>query len=262
MNKKKAVLVVSFGTSYRETYARTMEIIEQEIQDANSECLVCRAWTSEVIRKKVSHRDGIHIPGVREAVEEIAEEGIKEVIVQPVFVLKGMEYEQLAREVQQEGKRLHLKVRIAEPLLASEQDKKSVLDALQQEWSLGEGQMLVLMGHGTEHPQNRVYGELNQLLQERGCSNILMGTMEADPSLEAVLAIVKEKKPGKVLLAPFMIVAGSHAKKALAGDQAESWKQAFLQEGYKVECVLKGLGEYEGIRRIFLEHLEEALEYT
>lgn len=34
MNKKKAVLVVSFGTSYRETYARTMEIFLEHLEEA------------------------------------------------------------------------------------------------------------------------------------------------------------------------------------------------------------------------------------
>lgn len=264
MSKKnqKAVLAVSFGSSYQETCASTIAVIEQAIRDANPECLVFRAWTSEVIRKKIRQRDGIHIYSVNEAMDEIVGQGRKEVIVQPVFVLKGMEYDLLVQEVQQAGKRLQLQIRIAEPLLASGQDKKNVLDALKQEWTLEEGQMLVLMGHGTKHSQNRVYEELNQLLKGSGCSNMVIGTMEAEPDLEEVLAAVNQKRPAKVVLAPFMIVAGAHAKKALAGDQEESWKHIFEQEGYEVECVLKGLGEYDGIRRIFLEHLEAVLEHT
>lgn len=55
-----------------------------------------------------------------------------------------------------------------------------------------------------------------------------------------------------------MIVAGDHAHNDLAGDDADSWKSQFKQAGYPVLCHLKGLGEYEGIRQIFLRHIREA----
>lgn len=55
-----------------------------------------------------------------------------------------------------------------------------------------------------------------------------------------------------------MIVAGDHAHNDLAGDDADSWKSQFEQAGYPVLCHLKGLGEYEGIRQIFLRHIREA----
>lgn len=49
-----------------------------------------------------------------------------------------------------------------------------------------------------------------------------------------------------------MIVAGDHAHNDLSGNDADSWKSQFEQAGYPVLCHLKGLGEYEGIRQIFL----------
>ena len=62
------------------------------------------------------------------------------------------------------------------------------------------------------------------------------------------------KKAGyqKVVLAPFMIVAGDHANNDLAGDEADSWKSVFEAAGFSVRCVLKGLGEYTDIRKLLL----------
>ena len=57
---------------------------------------------------------------------------------------------------------------------------------------------------------------------------------------------------------PFMIVAGDHATNDMAGEEEDSWKNQFEAAGYTVECHLKGLGEYEGIRKIFLKHIEES----
>lgn len=55
-----------------------------------------------------------------------------------------------------------------------------------------------------------------------------------------------------------MIVAGDHANNDMAGDEEGSWKRAFEEAGYEVSCILRGLGELEKIRRIFIKHAREA----
>ena len=57
----------------------------------------------------------------------------------------------------------------------------------------------------------------------------------------------------------FMLVAGDHAKNDMAGEE-DSWKSRLEGDGYEVRVIMKGLGESEGIRRIFLEHIEETME--
>ena len=57
---------------------------------------------------------------------------------------------------------------------------------------------------------------------------------------------------------PFMMVAGDHAKNDMAGEE-DSWKSEMENAGYEVRVILKGLGEVKGIRRIFEEHIREAL---
>ena len=55
-----------------------------------------------------------------------------------------------------------------------------------------------------------------------------------------------------------MLVAGDHANNDMAGDSPNSWKSLFEAAGYEVICHLRGLGEYQGIREIYLEHLQKA----
>ena len=62
----------------------------------------------------------------------------------------------------------------------------------------------------------------------------------------------------KVYLAPFMVVAGDHALNDMAGDDEDSWKSRLTAAGYEVECILKGLGEFEALRKLFSEHAEKA----
>ena len=57
-----------------------------------------------------------------------------------------------------------------------------------------------------------------------------------------------------------MVVCGDHGNNDMAGDDEDSWKSAFESEGFKVECVLKGLGENEAIRQIYVDHAKAAIE--
>jgi len=114
------------------------------------------------------------------------------------------------------------------------------------------------MGHGTPHYANAIYAALDYTFKDLGYHNLFMGTVEAYPSMESLLRFVRKQNPSCIHLAPFMIVAGDHARNDLAGDDADSWKSQFEQAGYPVLCHLKGLGEYEGIRQIFLRHISEA----
>ena len=71
--------------------------------------------------------------------------------------------------------------------------------------------------------------------------------------------MIREQNPSKVVLAPFMIVAGDHARNDMASDDPDSWRCQFEAAGFPVECVLKGLGEYTKVQEIFIRHVREAM---
>ena len=92
---KKAILVVSFGTSYENTRKLTIEAIEHDIADAFPACPTYRAWTSKMIIAKLKKRDGLTIHTVKEALEQMLLDGITDVIVQPTHVINGIENDQI-----------------------------------------------------------------------------------------------------------------------------------------------------------------------
>ena len=73
--REKAILVVSFGTSYQGTRERTIGAIEKRIQGEFPESKVYRAFTSEYIIKKKLEKQGTHIPDIKEALSQIIGEG-------------------------------------------------------------------------------------------------------------------------------------------------------------------------------------------
>ena len=257
----QAILVVSFGTSYNDSREKTIGAIENAIQEAFPDYDVRRAFTSQIIIDKLAERDGLEIDNVTEALDRAAADGIKTLIVQPTHLMNGYEYTDLKDELENYSDQFE-KIALGEPLLTDDADFEAVAGVIAQEAAAyDDGNTAVcFMGHGTEADSNGVYAKLQEALTAGGHDSCLIGTVEAEPNLEDVMAAVQEGGYSKVVLEPLMVVAGDHANNDMAGDEEDSWKSRFEAAGYEVECVLKGLGEIEGIRDLYVEHTRDAIE--
>lgn len=255
---KKAILVVSFGTSFNETRKVTIDALEEAIAAANPDSFVYRAWTSGFIIRKILKRDGVKINTVAEAFEQMLADGITDVVVQPTHVINGIENDKMTADCKSYGDRFD-SVKVGAPLLTSQEDAEEVVNALISEYAFAkEDEAVVFMGHGTEHYANFVYPALSFIFRSHGHINFLMGTVEGYPEIDLIVQQLKVLQPKKVYLSPFMIVAGDHANNDLAGDEEDSWKSIIEAAGFATEPVLKGLGERESIRKIFVRHVSEA----
>ena len=175
--------------------------------------------------------------------------------------MNGLEYTDLVDEIAQYSDAFD-KVAIGEPLLTSDDDFKAVIKAITEataEYDDGET-AICFMGHGTEADSNEVYAKMQDMLASEGYKNYYVGTVEATPSLEDVIAKVGEGEYKKVVLEPLMIVAGDHANNDMAGDEDGSWKTEFEKAGYDVTCLVRGLGELEPIQQLFVEHAQAAID--
>lgn len=256
----KAILVVSFGSSHKDTREKTIDIIENEIQEIFKDFKIYKAYTSKIILKILKQRDNIQINTVVEALEEMHKDGIEEVIIQPTLILNGIEYEIMREEIN-EFRDKFKSIKFGTPLLTTTEDSFKVVDAfLSDEPNLLENEAIVFMGHGSDHFANSIYASLDYMFKSKGYNNIFVSTVEAYPNLEDILSSLKKCKFKKIILIPFMIVAGEHAKNDMASDEDNSWKTILENEGFEVECVLKGLGENSKIRKIFIEHIKDVIK--
>lgn len=249
-----AILVVSFGTSYNETRKATIEAIENEIAEMYPDCDVRRAFTSRMIINKLKERDNLQIDNVREAMDRLVADKLKNVIIKPTHIIAGKEYDELCEAVKAYEDKFE-GFKIGTPLLSEKSDYEKVVNIIfeqTKEYS-EENTAIVFMGHGTEHPANAAYTKLQETFLAKGLDNYIIGTVEAKPDIEDVRAKLAKMKAERVILLPFMIVAGDHATNDMAGDGEDSWKTILKSDGYEVKCVLKGLGEYEGIRKLISE---------
>ena len=243
---EKAVLVTSFGTSHKDTREKCLDSIENKVKAKYGSERVERAYTSGVIRQIVKKKEGIHIFDQNEGLEALKNKGYDEIVTMSLHILDGIEYAKLNDKY---GK-------ISKPLLVNDEDFEKVVN--DEEFNSTEGNdAIVFMGHGSESAADSTYQRLQEEYVKAGKDNIFIATVEGQVTIEDVIQKLKGRGFRKILLKPFMIVAGDHAKNDMASDDEDSWKTILQNEGYEVTPVLKGMGEYKFIRNMFMDKLQE-----
>ncbi len=256
----KVLLVVSFGTSFNQSRSLTIGGIETALIEAYPEYQVRRAFSSQIIIDKLAEREGLKIDNVTQAMDRLVLDGVKEVIVQPTTVMNGFEYDDVIDEVMPYADQFE-SLKIGKWLLADDDDYDKVAELLvsSTEQFRADGTAIVLMGHGTEHESGATYAKFQEVLNNKGYTDYVIGTVEHGIELDVVQETLAGLGVERVVLRPFMIVAGDHANNDMAGDEEDSWKTILGEDGYTVETVLEGLGQIKGIQELFVEHVQDAI---
>jgi sirohydrochlorin cobaltochelatase len=263
----KAILVVSFGTSYPETRKLTIEAVEDKIRAEFPDYVVRRAFSSKTIMKKIAQEEGIIIDSPRSALERLMAEGFEQVLVQPLHIIAGYEYDELIKVIDDyKTRNVFDKIALGEPVLYAGDKECGVVDdytaavkALKKQLPrLRDDEAVVLMGHGTRHAANVSYALFQEKLDEDGL-NVFIGTVEASPSLEVIKNRLQAKHIKRVTLMPYMLVAGDHAQNDLAGDEDDAWKVQLHEAGYKMDVYMHGLGENSAYQDIYVRKTRAAL---
>ena len=276
------ILVVSFGTSFNDSRVSDIKGIEDAIQAANPGWSVRRAFTAQVIINHVQARDEEFIDNMDQALERAVTNGVKNLVVQPTHLMHGAEYDELMEALENYKDQFET-VKVAEPLLGEvgtdatviNADKEAVAKALTRaavtdagydslDSAKEDGAAFVFMGHGTYHTAKVSYTQMQSQMEVLGYDNVFIGTVEGDPedtSCEAVIDAVKQAGYKKVILRPFMVVAGDHANNDMAGEEEDSWLSMFKASGSfdSVDVQIVGLGSIEDIQKLYVEHTAEVM---
>ena len=267
---KSAILVVSFGTSVPEA-RHAIDNLVNTARKAFPDSEVRLAFTSNIIRRKIVRESGDIIPNPVQALAQLNDEGFSDVIVMPTHMIPGEEYDEIADVVDAfgslSGKYGFKSLTLGTPLLYGVYDCEGLADVLINRFKAqlaNKDTAIVLMGHGTpEHFANALYSQLQLALDTKAYGRFFIGTVEAAPKIEDVIAKLKRHpKVKKLVLSPLMIVAGDHAHNDLAGeDDPESWLNVLKSAGYKnISTYLVGLGDDENIARKFESKIRELMD--
>ncbi|MDF0593776.1 sirohydrochlorin cobaltochelatase [Methanotrichaceae archaeon M04Ac] len=270
-----AIVLVAYGSldfEARKTYEKIRAVYRREFEAP----AVKIAFTAGFIRRRLAGTEGTAVESPLMALAELHDAGHEDIVVQSLHVAPGSEFHEAAALVSAlgtvRGKFGFRRLAMGLPLLAAATDYDAVCEALAPEFDRitvgGEAAALkrnpeetavVLVGHGTAHPADAAYSRMARVLK-RDHRNVFLGTIDGFPGLEEALEEVRAAGVPRVRLLPFLLVAGGHASKDIAGDGSGSWKRSFEEAGYEVDLNLLGMGENPRVVEVFLAHTRRAAE--
>ena len=261
---KDAMVVMSFGTTYKDTRVKTIDATVDAIKAAHPNTKVITAFKSHIIRDRIQQKEGITYPTPEEALAELKKDGYTRVALASLDVIPGMEYNYDAA-VYNLYKNDFKKMTLGTSLMywmGQENQTDQVIETLKAVQSqfpkLGKEDGLLIMAHGTPDPSNAYYSVIQDRIHTLGMKNVFIYTVEGTPNLEQVIPQLKLHGIKHVTLMPFMMVAGDHANNDMAGAEPDSHKSILEKEGFKVDTYIHGLGENQNIRNLFVERANEA----
>lgn len=292
MEKKKdtAIVLAMFGTTYPEAIP-DLKAIEDHVRRAFPGTELRISFTSHQIRRVWQERKNrpewqkrADIPaefmdarGLISTVGELQDAGYRKIVIQPTHLYHGEQFMDLAeyvrglnsiRTIKAKWMPFSRPIALGRPLLGSwgdrydyHEDIKKVAEAIRPlvEKARREKAALVLMAHGNDYMSSGIYSEFERMAGEiYPDTRIVIGSVEGYPGVDHVLEAVWRNDIRKAVLAPFMIVAGDHARNDMTGPEADSWMNQLERKGVEVVPVLEGLGRLPGIAEIFAEHIRDA----
>ena len=286
---KTAIVLASFGTTVP-TAVQSIINIQQHIEKAFPQIPVKHTFTSNIIRKiwkkRQIERDQwlqqgipaeiIDVKGIIATIGELQEDGYRTIIVQPTHIYAMEQFIDLVSYIDAFNQIKTIKKRwmpfdqivIGRPALGGwgdqydyHEDLEKALKTLEDDVALArkEQAALVYMAHGNDHMSTGIYGEAQKMMGRLYPDiKTFFGAVEGYPELEDVVAMLRyHSKNKKVILKPFMIVAGDHAVNDMAGKGPDTWQSVIMKEGFEVLPVLHGLGENHTFAEIFVDHIRD-----
>ena len=262
---KDAIVILSFGTTFKETRDKTIMATAKEISKAHPGVETRVAFTSHIVIKHIKENDGkCDYKTPEETIEDLQREGYTRIALVSFDVIPGMEYD-YAKAVFNNYKSQFKAMTLSTPLMYwqgqedQSDDVMEFVEAIKAELpKVAKDEAILFMAHGTPHPSNAYYSVINTRLHYAKMKNAYVYTVEGWPRIEQATHFLKRKGFKKVLLVPIMMVAGDHANNDMAGDEEDSHKSILEKEGIQVRTYLHGIGENKRIQKIFVERANEA----
>ena len=290
---KNAIVLAMFGTTV-ESGLNALLNIRSQLMEKYPHTPVRIAFTSNIIRKKWQHRaedpayieahpeippDVLHVKTPLATIADLQNEGFDTIVLQPTHISMGEEFLDLHTYVdalmsmgtmkKPKYKPFH-KIALGRPALGTygtrhpyTEDIARIAKLLAPDITLAKKEKagLVYLGHGNEFlPGNGgAYLELASVMRRMYPGVVTaIGCVEGYPGIENVLETLKLYKVEKVVLKPFMVVAGDHTLNDMSSDEEDSWKSILKKKGFDVVCVNAGLGENDDFARIFVDNAIDA----
>lgn len=262
LQEEPAIIIAAFGSSRRG--ATSLSFFVEHLKKTIPDYRVFWAYSSQVIRRKTG------LPSLHQALSEAEAAGYRKIVVQPLHIFPGTEYQQIAETCEYFP---GLRVFLGETLMHRWEFIHQTLEVIAGEFLPDEHGLNVLALHGTPlaiDPANIAYLGLEKLVTDL-YDNVVAASIEGIPSFACLCRRLRRTQARAdrrmIKIIPLMYFSGVHVEKDLMGSH-DSWKCAFESLGFDVSCAtaehqgenhFKGLAFYPEILGLLTERLERTL---
>ena len=195
---KDAIVVMSFGTTFKDTREKTIDATVAAIQAKHPGVKVVTAFTSHIIIDRVKANEGITYPTPEQALDQLKAEGYTRVALVSLDVIPGMEYSYNTKKMTCGTSLMYWQGQEEQA-----DDVAETIKALATQFpKQGKEDAILIMAHGTPQISNAYYSVIQAKLDEMGYKNVFVYTVEGWPSLETVLPKLKKNGIKHVTLMP------------------------------------------------------------
>ncbi len=277
---KNVIILASFGTTVPEALNSIFNI-QKKVTEYFPNTPIKLTFTSNIIRKIWKNRkkekekwlnkgiplEILNIKGIIGTIGDAIEEEYENIIVQPTHIFYMEQVHDLYSYVKafQSIKTMQKKwmpfkkIVMSRPALGMfsenfyyKEDIKKALYTLKLDVNLAKEKNATLfyMAHGNEKFPLGIFYEIEALFNKLYPHvNTVFACVEGTPSFEEAIEKIKNKN---IILKPFMIVAGVHAK-----EDMNEWKEKLKTKGFSVETIMEGLGTIDEFAKIFANHIKD-----
>ena len=292
MNQKLAIVLAAFGVARVEALGGVTNVLERtrarfpgaEVRLAFTSNQIRWVWRKRAggggwaPRNPGTPREVLEVRGTLAAIACLQDEGYRNIVVQPLHIYAGEEYQDLLsyvaglnaiRTVKPKWRPFD-RLLVGRPALGAPGPAHPYLEDLERAARALAGDVaearrlnaaLVYVGHGNHLFSTGVYLELEQVMRRRYSHPLIwVGAVEGMFGVERVRGELGRSGVDKVVLRPLMLVAGGHAQDDMCGPGDESWRGVLRAAGLEVVCRLEGLGENPAWADIYIEHIVDVLQ--
>lgn len=266
---KQAIVVISFGTTVLSARQENINPLVHKVSEKYPSYDVFLAFTSKIIVKRLRDR-GESIDTELGCLEKLIANGYTKIIVQPTHLIGGEEFDKLKHTILGLADlENQVDIKVGRPLLyfmgqdERPDDYQILIDTFIKKLEIPKGEGLALIGHGGTSVGNASYSVLQLKLCQSGYDLVRLANLESYPQIDDTLVPWQEfgtSKPERLHVHPLLLVAGDHVLNDIFGDASEAIAQKLTKEGYEVIPHAKGLGAYECIQDIYIQHLADAMD--
>lgn len=221
------------------------------------------AFTSFSMRARLASAQRTKSDSVTKALQKMAFERYTHVVVQPLHLLPGLEYQSVLDEANQALPQLALKLSVGAALLTTGSQQAhdistvahAILTCVPPQRQAQEP--VIFMAHGSKHPSEILYTQLAEAVHQVD-PQVHIACMKGSRSL-ADIAPLLPKPPRTVWLLPLLSLVGNHALHDMAGNSPFSWLSQINGLGFQGRPVLRSLMQNPTFVALWLDHIAQSL---